>query len=99
MVLENVQANTSIGIDVTVIDACGEVDLGRLKGVIGREVNVEEKDSPGIGRIIGSHDGGLPMEHVISNRSGRAVGRRILAKVYQFCVCWRGAEVSVCDVT
>jgi hypothetical protein len=85
LVLENVQANTSIGVDVTVIDACGEVDLGRLKGVIGGKVNVKEKDSAGVRRIIGAHDGGLPVEHVVSDGSSRAVGRRVLAKIYQFC--------------
>lgn len=85
LVLENVQADPSIGVDVTVIDARGEVHLGWLKGVVCREVNVEEKDPSGIRRIVRAHNGGLPMEHIVSNGSGRAVGRRILAKVYQFC--------------
>lgn len=40
LVLEDIQANSSIGIDVTVVDSRGEVDLGRFEWVIGRKVNV-----------------------------------------------------------
>ena len=30
------------------VDSGGEVDFGRLERVVGREVNVEEEDTPGI---------------------------------------------------
>ena len=40
LVLENIKTNTPIGVDVAVVDACGEVHLGGLEWVIGGEVNV-----------------------------------------------------------
>jgi hypothetical protein len=45
LVLENVEANAAIRINVAVINACGEVYLGRLEGIVSREVNVEEEDT------------------------------------------------------
>ena len=30
LVLQNVQANATVGVDVTVVDTCGKVDLGGL---------------------------------------------------------------------
>lgn len=40
LVLKDIKTDTPIGIDVAVVDACGEVHLGRLKGIISGEVNV-----------------------------------------------------------
>ena len=40
LILENVKADSSIGVDVAMIDACGEVHLGWLKGVICGEVDI-----------------------------------------------------------
>lgn len=51
LVTQNVQANAAIAIDVGVVDASGEVDLGRLKGVVCREVDGEEKNTTGVGRV------------------------------------------------
>ena len=62
------------------------MDLGRLEGVVGGEVDVEEEDAAGVGGVVGAHDGGLPVEHVVSDRSGAAVGRRVLAEVDQFLI-------------
>ena len=31
LVLENIQADTSVRVDVAVVDACGKVDFGRLQ--------------------------------------------------------------------
>lgn len=33
------------------VDAGGEVDLGRLEGVIGREMDGQEKDTSRVGRV------------------------------------------------
>ena len=62
LLLENVEANTTVRINVRVIDACREVDLWWLERVIGGEVNVEEVDTAGIRAVIRSHDGCLPVE-------------------------------------
>jgi len=43
LISQNVEADASIRVDVRVIDARGEVDLGWLKGVVCREVDCEEE--------------------------------------------------------
>jgi len=40
LVLEDVKTNAPIGVDVTVIDARGEVHLGGFKGVVSGEMDV-----------------------------------------------------------
>jgi len=40
LILENVKANSTIRVDVTVIDTCGEMHLGWFKWIIRREVNI-----------------------------------------------------------
>lgn len=86
LVLEDVEADAAVRVDVAVVNAGGEVDLGRLEGVVGGEVDVEEEDAAGVGGVVGAHDGGLPVEHVVSDGSGAAVGRRVLAEVDQFLI-------------
>lgn len=45
LVSQNVQADASIAVDVGVVDAGGEVDLGRLERVVCWEVDCEEEDT------------------------------------------------------
>jgi hypothetical protein len=45
LVPQDVQTDAAVGVDVGVVDASGEVDLGRLEGVVGREVNGQEEDT------------------------------------------------------
>lgn len=51
LVSQDVQADAAVRVDVGVVDACGEVDLGRLEGIVGREVNGEEEDTARVGRV------------------------------------------------
>jgi hypothetical protein len=51
LVTQNVQADAAVGVDVGVVYAGGEVDLGRLELVVGGEVNGEEEDAARVGRI------------------------------------------------
>lgn len=51
LVSQDVEANAAVGVDVRVVDAGGEVDLRRLKGVVGREVNGEEEDTARVRRV------------------------------------------------
>lgn len=51
MVPQDVQTDTAVRVDVGVIDAGGEVNLGRLERVVGREVNREEEDTSGVWRV------------------------------------------------
>lgn len=59
MVSENVQTDAAIAVDVGVVDASGEVDLGRLEGVVCGEVDGEEEDTArvwGVALRTVSHD-------------------------------------------
>jgi hypothetical protein len=47
-------------------------------------MNVEEKDPSRIRRILGSHNRGLPMEHIVTDGTGGAIGRWVLAQIDQF---------------
>ncbi len=47
--------------------------LLHLEGVVRREVDVEEEDSAGVGAVVRSHDGRLPV--VTSGRAGGGEGR------------------------
>lgn len=50
----------------------------------GREVKVEEKDTAGIRRVTGAHDGRLPVEQAVTHRAGAAGRRWVSAEVGQF---------------
>jgi hypothetical protein len=62
LVAQDVEADAAVAVDVGVVDAGGEVDLGRLEGVVGGEVDGEEEDAAAVGRVARAHDGGLPVE-------------------------------------
>lgn len=49
LITENVETDAAVGVDVGVVDAGGEVDLGRLEGVVGREVDGEEEYASRVG--------------------------------------------------
>ena len=85
MILENIQANGPVGVDIWMVDSCGEVNLGWLEWVVSWEMNVQEEDTSGIRRIIWSHDGGLPVILVLFvNWSGGAVGWWIFTEIDEF---------------
>ena len=84
LVLEDVQADRTVAVDVHMVDLRGESDLGRLEGVVGREVDVQEEDALVVGRVLGAHDGSLPVELVcLVGGAGRAVCGRVSSKVDQ----------------
>jgi hypothetical protein len=51
LVPQDIQADTAVGVDVGVIDASGEVDLGGLEWVVGGEVDGEEEDTSRVWRV------------------------------------------------
>jgi len=51
LVSQNIQTDATVGVDVGVVDASGEVDLGGLEWVVGREVNLEEEDTARVRRV------------------------------------------------
>lgn len=51
LVSQNIQADTTVAVDVRVIDTGCEVDLGRLEGVVCGEMDGEEENTSGVWRI------------------------------------------------
>lgn len=50
LIPQNVKADGTVGIDIGVVDAGGEVDLRGLERVVGRERDAQEEDT---GRVWG----------------------------------------------
>jgi hypothetical protein len=65
LILQNVEADSTIRVNVAVVDARSKMHLRGFEWVIGGKVNVEEEYTPRIGRFVGPHDSGLPVEHII----------------------------------
>ena len=57
------------------------MNLGWLEWVVGGKVDVQEEDSALVRRVRGSHDCSLPIEEVIANGAGRAIGGWVRAQV------------------
>lgn len=51
LVTQDVQADATVRVDVRVVDAGCEVDLGRLEGVVCGKVDGEEEDTAGVRRV------------------------------------------------
>jgi hypothetical protein len=45
LIPQDIQTDAAVRVDVGVIDASGEVDLGGLEGVVGGEVDSKEEDT------------------------------------------------------
>ena len=45
MVPQDIQTDAAVRVDIGVVDASGEVDLWRLEGVVGREVDIQEENA------------------------------------------------------
>lgn len=85
LVFKDVQADGTVGVDVWMVNSSGEVHLGWLEGVVSREVNVQEEHSSREGRVLWSHDGGLPVELIfLVNWASRAVCWWIFSKINKF---------------
>ena len=85
LVLKDIQADGAVRVDIGVVDSSCEVNLGRLEGVIGGEVDVQEVHTTGVGRVVRAHNGSLPVELILLiDGAGRAVGGRVLAQVDEF---------------
>lgn len=82
LVLQDVQADGTVGVDVWVVNSSGEVHLGWLEWVVSWEVNIQEENSSGERRVFWSHNGGLPMELIfLVNWTSGAVCWWIFSKI------------------
>jgi len=68
------------------IDSGGERYFGRLEGVVGREVDGEEKNTALIGALWWSHDGRLPVEQVVADGAGTALSWWVTTEVLELFV-------------
>jgi len=85
LILQDIQADTTVGVDVRMVNSSIETDLGRLEGIISGEVNAQEENTSGIGTVFGTHNGSLPVEVItVIGRSGTAMSGRITTEVNQF---------------
>ena len=102
MVPQDIKTDGTICVDVGVVNLGREADLGWLEGIVGREGDGEEEDTPGIRRVplvaaqiktsntlretsaYRTHDGGLPLEHVIAGRTSTAGGWWVTPEINQF---------------
>lgn len=66
-----------------ILFSCG-AGYWRRFGLTGREVKVQEKDTAGIRRVTGAHDGRLPVEQAVTDRAGAAGRRWVSAEIGQF---------------
>ena len=82
LVFEDVEADGSIAVDVHVINFGRERDLGRLEGVVGWEMDVEEEHALMVWGVLRAHDRSLPVELVcLVSGAGRAVCGRVSSEV------------------
>lgn len=51
LVTQDVETDAAVGVDVWMVDASAEVDLGRLERVVGREVDCEEENAARVRRV------------------------------------------------
>lgn len=86
LVTQNIQADATIGVDVRMVDAGSEVDLGRLERVVGREVNGQEEDTTGVWRVTRTHNRSLPVEQILADGAGRARRGWISAEISELLV-------------
>ena len=85
LLLEDIKADWSVGVDVWMIDPGGEVDLWWLEWVVSWEVDVQEEDTTSIWWVIRSHDGSLPVVLILLiDWSSGAVGWWILTEIDKF---------------
>ncbi len=85
MVLQDVKADTPVGVDVRVVNLGLKLALGWLEGIIGGELNIKEEDTSLVGGVTWAHDHSLPVEHVIVvDRAGGDGLRTVFLKICEF---------------
>ena len=59
------------------------IHLGWFEGIIAGKMDTKKENPAGEGTVRGTHDGGLPVEHVIPNGTGGTLRRRVPTQVLQ----------------
>lgn len=82
LVLQNVKADAARPTNVTVVDLGYKLYLGRRKGVVYRELDVEAKYTSLIGCCIWTNNGGLPTKEIrFVYRASGAIEHRLLVNL------------------
>ena len=85
MVLQNVKADTTVCVDVWMVNLGLKLALGWFEGIIGRELNIKEEDTSLVGGVTRAHDHSLPVEHVVVvDRACRDRLRTVFLKICEF---------------
>lgn len=84
LILENVEADSSLGTDVGMVDLCQKGDVGLLEGVIRGESDREFEDAAGEGTLGRPEDDALPVIQILFDRAGTASSGRILRNILEF---------------
>lgn len=74
------------------VDAGGENNFGGLEWVVRGELNLQEENTASVWAVLRSNNSGLPLEHVITDRAGAAVGRGVLLHICQLLLNSGGGE-------
>ena len=76
-ILENVEADDSLGVNIAVIDPGPKLHFRWLEGIISGKMNIQEEHASFVHRARGSEDGADPLVQIVAFRARAAVGRRI----------------------
>ena len=99
LVLQDVQADNSLGVDVAVVDPGLEGDLGWFEWVVLREVDVKEENSLLIWRAWRTQQSGDPLMEIVILGASTTIWRRVLCNLPQLllqslCGCLHGQGLS-----
>lgn len=86
LIPQDIQANTTVGVDVGVVNPGGEVHLRRLERIVCGEGDAKEKDTGRIGTVGGSHDSSLPVEKIITDGASGAGAGGITSEISELLV-------------
>lgn len=78
--LENIKANTTTLVNVTVINLSLKSYLGSLEGIILRKLDGEEEKTTLVRRTLRTENGCLPLKKIITINTGSAVIRWLQEK-------------------
>jgi len=84
---EDIQTDATIAVDVGVVYARHERHLWWFEGIVWWKLYGKEEDSSLVRTVLGSHDSGLPFEHIfLVNGTRRALGWGVATEVLEFFV-------------
>lgn len=84
LLFQDIQTYLSVRVNIAMVDTRPKLNLGWLEWIVGREVNVQEKDTSSIRRACRPDNCGYPLIEVVAFGHCGAVCRRVEAYLCQF---------------